>query len=103
MKNTKISYKPIEYCTPEEVQKGKLNDVHGYQDITCHVIFDVKMDFTWKSRFVANGSKTGDPVSLTYSSVVSRDSVRIEFLIAALNDLDVMGCDIGKCISKYTM
>ena len=34
------------------------------------------------------------PSSITYSSVVSRDSVRIAFLVAALNDLDVMSADI---------
>ena len=32
--------------------------------------------------------------TLTYSSVVSRDSVRIALTIAALNDLSVMACDI---------
>ena len=32
---------------------------------------------------------------ITYSSVVSRDSVRLAFLIEALNDLDIMSCDIG--------
>ena len=37
---------------------------------------------------------TETPASLTYSSVVSRDSVRIAFLIAALNDLNVTSCDI---------
>jgi hypothetical protein len=37
---------------------------------------------------------TETPSSLTYSSVVSRDSVRIALLIAALNDLNVMACDI---------
>ena len=37
---------------------------------------------------------TTTPASLTYSSVVSRDSVRIASLIAALNDLKVMVCDI---------
>jgi len=30
-----------------------------------------------------------------YSSVVSRDSVRIGFLIAALNNLDLVAADIG--------
>jgi hypothetical protein len=30
----------------------------------------------------------------SYSSVVSRESVQIMFLIAALNDLDVLACDI---------
>ncbi len=38
---------------------------------------------------------TKAPNSLTYSSVVSRESVKIAFLIAALNDLDIMTCDIG--------
>ena len=69
--------------------------MHGYQKITCHVIFDVKMDFTWKSRFVSNGSKTEAPVALTYSSVVSRDIVRLALFISALNYLGVMTCDIG--------
>ncbi len=35
------------------------------------------------------------PNSLTYSSVVSQESVRIAFLIATLNGLDLMSCDIG--------
>lgn len=67
----------------------------GYQHIKCHMIFDVKMDFTRKARFVAGGHMTETPASLTYSSVVSRESVRIAFLLAALNDLDVLAADIG--------
>ena len=38
---------------------------------------------------------TEAPVLLTYSSVVSRESVRIAFTVAALNDLDVLVADIG--------
>ena len=38
---------------------------------------------------------TETPTSLTYSSVVSRDSVKFGFLIATLNDLDIMACDIS--------
>ena len=53
------------------------------------------MDFTRKVRMVANGATTDAPTSLTYSSVVSRDSVRLAFLAAELNDLDVMAADIG--------
>jgi hypothetical protein len=34
-------------------------------------------------------------MSLTYSSVVSRDSVRIAFLLATLLDVNVMSCDIS--------
>jgi hypothetical protein len=38
---------------------------------------------------------TKTPASITYSSVVSRDSVRIVFLLAALNGLDVCVADVG--------
>jgi len=71
--------------------------LQGYQEIRCHMIFDIKMDrdFTRKARFVAGGHTTEAPLSTTYSSVVSRESVRIAFLIAALNDLDVLAADIG--------
>ena len=53
------------------------------------MIFEVKLDgsFTRKARFVANGSKTDVPKSLTYSSVVSRRSVQIAFLLANLNEV----------------
>jgi hypothetical protein len=51
--------------------------------------------FTRKARFVAGGHTTETPASLTYSSVVTRDSVRIAFLLAALNDLNVFAADIG--------
>ena len=69
--------------------------LRGFQEISCHIVFDVKMDFTRKARFVADGSTTATPVGLCYLSVVSRDSIRIAFLVAALNDLDVFACDIG--------
>ena len=59
------------------------------------MIFDVKMDFTRKARFVVGGHLTDAPSSVTYSRVVSRDSVCLAFLVAALNGLDVMACDIG--------
>jgi len=67
----------------------------GSQWIPFHMIFDVKCDFTRKARFVAGGHWTDAPSQLTYSSVVTRDSVRIAFLIAALNDLDIMAADVG--------
>jgi len=69
----------------------------GYQEIKCHMIFDIKMDgeFTRKARFVAGGHTTEAPASTTYSSVVSCESVRIAFLVAALNDLDIFAADVG--------
>jgi hypothetical protein len=47
----------------------------GFQEIDCHMVFDVKMDLTRKAQFVASGHTTETPSSLTYSSVVSRDSI----------------------------
>jgi hypothetical protein len=67
----------------------------GYKWIKCHMIFGVKMDFTRKARYVAGGHMTNPPSSITYSSVVSRDSVRIAFLLAALNDINLLLTDIG--------
>jgi hypothetical protein len=67
----------------------------GSQWIPCHIIFDIKVDFTRKARFVAGGHKAEAPKGITYSSVVSRDSIRIAFLLAALNDVDILAADIG--------
>ena len=75
----------------EEVKKKLV----GYQRIQCHLIFDVKMDFTRKATFVAGGHVIDPPDCITYSSVVSREAVRIIFLLAALNNLDVCAANIG--------
>ena len=68
----------------------------GYQNITCHMVFDVKKgkNFRSKAQFVAYGHNIKTPAAITYSSVVSRDSVLISLTIAALNDLDVLACNI---------
>ena len=68
----------------------------GFQEITCHMIFTVKFDLRRKSRYVAGGHLVKEqPAYNTYSSVVSRESVRIGFLLAALNDIDLMSGDIS--------
>ena len=79
-----------------EVYEGKIEDLVGYQEVKCHIIWDVKLgeNFGCKARLVAGGHTTDVPPSITYSSVVSRDSMRIALIIAALNGLDVLGCDI---------
>ena len=43
---------------------------------------------------MADGHKTEPPASITYSTVISRDSVRILLTIAALNDLEIFGADV---------
>ena len=76
--------------------KGDTKDLIGYQEITMHFIFDVKLggNFRRKARLVADGHKTDTPSSVTYNSIVSRDSVRICLLLAALNDLKILSGDI---------
>jgi hypothetical protein len=59
-----------------------------------HLIWDVKMDFTRKARWVKDGHKTPDPEASNYAGVVSRDSVRIALTYAALNELDVFAADV---------
>jgi hypothetical protein len=70
----------------------------GYKFVSTHImLFDVKLgeNFSRKARLVADGHKTDAPTStITYSSVVSRDSVRIALTIAVINDLDIFACDI---------
>ena len=68
----------------------------GFQEIKCHMIFDVKIgeNFRRKACLVAGGHTTDAPATLTYSSVISRDSVRIALTITALNGLEVMACDV---------
>ena len=67
----------------------------GYQQIRCHMVFDIKQeDFRRKARLVAGGHTTEPPATVTYASVVSRESVRIALLLAALNDVEVKTADI---------
>ena len=103
MKNVRPAFKRYD---------GDVRKLIGYQRITCHFVFDVKLgeNFRRKARLVGGGHKTETPSVLTYSSVVSRDSVRILLLLAALNDIDILACDIqnayltAKCREKiYTI
>ena len=93
------------------VYEGDPKELKGYQQITGHIIFDIKLGegFRRKARFVGDGHKTETPNSVTYSSVVLRDSVRIILMIAALNELDIEGADIenayltAPCREKFWM
>ena len=60
------------------------------------MIVDVKMgeNFRRKARLFGGGHMTEAPSSFTYSSIVSRDSIRIALAVAALNELDLLACDI---------
>lgn len=86
IKNNAIAFKFL-----EDGQKFPV----GSQWIPCHMVFDIHPDFTQKARYIAGGHCTEASTSITYSSVVTRESVRIAFLIAAFSDLDIISADIG--------
>ena len=86
MKNVRVAFQILD--ENEEVPIG-------YKFIRCHMIFDVKMeDFRRKSRLVAGVHMTDTPASITYASVVSRETVRLALMIFALNDLEVKCGDV---------
>jgi hypothetical protein len=77
------------------IMNGEESVPPTYQEIRCHMIFDVKLeDFRRKVRFVAGGHTTDTQHTMTNSSVVSIESVRIALTLASLNDLDVKMTDI---------
>ena len=94
MSKVAAAFDPRHDLDPEAIRSRRDLSLTGYQEIRCHIVFDCKIDFTRKARFCAGGHTTETPASLTYSSVVSRDSIRLAFLLAELNELDVMACDI---------
>ena len=102
----KIAWIAKDGFTPKQVQKDQVPELQSFQGIGCHCIFDIKMDFTHKCRFVAASHTTEAPALLTYLSIVSCDSVQLAFLIAALNGVDILSCDLentylnAKCHEK---
>ena len=68
----------------------------GHTFLKCHLVFDLKSDGSMqrKARFVAGGNMTGEPDCLTYASVVSRELIRLAFMLASLNGLDVLQADV---------
>ncbi len=66
----------------------------GWHKASGYIVFDVKMDFTWKARWIKDGHKTPDSTTSSFAGVVSRDSIRISLTYAALLGLPVIGADI---------
>ena len=67
----------------------------GHQFVQCHMVFNIKMeDVRCKGRLVAGGYMIKAPVTIKFTSIVSRETVRIALMIATLNDLEVESGDI---------
>ena len=95
MANVCVAFKVLKGVTPENIREGKVKPRFKY--VGTHMVFDIKTDskLTRKGRVVAGGHKKPPPSSINYSSVVTRESARLEFLIVGLSDLDICACDIG--------
>ena len=79
----------------ELIDEGE-SPLPGSKKINYHFVFDVKHDLMRKARLVAGGHLNKNvPTYLTYSSVISKETVRICFMSAALNGLNVLVGDIS--------
>ena len=66
----------------------------GWKKVSRHLVWDVKMDFTRKARWVLDGHKMADPIGPSFAGVDLRESIRIAFMYAALNAQQVFAADI---------
>ena len=74
----------------------KCNKADGWQFAPMHMIFDIKQqDMRYKARLVVGGHVIDSSDYNTYSSVIENLSVRLVFLAAAHQGLDIMTGDIG--------
>ena len=86
-----------------ELYEGNKEDLPpGYQQIKCHMIFDIKLyeSFRRKTRLLGGEHTKTAPSAITFLSVVSKDSSRIALTILALNNLDILACDIQNAYQK---
>ena len=83
MTKVSILFEKLDGVTPDEMRKGDINP--GYEHVNVHMIIDINMDgkFIIKVILVDDGHTTAPPSSIIYSSVFSRESVRITFLLAS--------------------
>ena len=66
-----------------------------HQFICCHMIFDVKMeDFRCKAWLLAGGHATKALATITYASIMSRETIWITLLLAVLNDVDIWAANV---------
>jgi len=85
MKNVAVAFESLEHGKPIPI---------GWMRSSGHLVFDVKIDFTHKARWVKDGHRTAEPEISTFTGVVSRESVRMALTYATLNGIDVMAADI---------
>jgi hypothetical protein len=66
----------------------------GWYKASGDIVFDVKMDFTCKARWVNDRHKTLDSTTPSFAGIVSRESICVTLTYAALLGFPVIGADI---------
>ena len=82
------------------ISEGK-KPPHGFQYVDCHKVFDIEtVDFRRKACLVAQGHMTHTPDTITYSSLVTRETVCIAITMVVLYDLEFKAVDV---LNNYVM
>ena len=67
----------------------------GRTKIGVKMIFDINMmNLTRNVRLVTGVQHIDPPKESVYSSIVSRESIRLDFLVSVLDGLDILAADI---------
>jgi hypothetical protein len=62
-------------CVAFEILGPKERAPPGRHKASGHIIFDIKIDFTLKARWVKDGHETPDSSTPSFAGVVSRESI----------------------------
>ena len=85
MKNISIAF---------DILEGDKQHLPMHNYMPYNMVFDVKMDFTIKSRFVDTGCHALKSDESCYAGVVSHEGTHIAFTYDSLNMIDIMVDDI---------
>ena len=84
--------------------KQILNAPPNHQNIRVNLILAVKFNGRHKTRLVADGSLTSDPVENVYSGVVTMRHLRLVIFLGEFKNLELWGADIGNAyLEAYTL
>ena len=84
-----------------ETLENNRNVPVDWRKVTGHLVLDIKMDFTRKARCVLDSHKTPNSTISAYANEMSRNSIRIAFTYADLNNVDVCEAALyGRTLSR---
>ena len=81
----------MEFRIPEDGENSHIGNLF----LHFHIIFHVKMEkLCRKALLVSGGRMTDKPGTMTYTSIISHETVHLAIVIDALNDLEVKYGDV---------